>query len=72
MSENLRELLKIPSARLDEINALLLNPDTQVMNDFLAVVEKYGTPQEINAKARPGRPASRFARKSKSCKARIP
>jgi hypothetical protein len=52
MSENFRELLKIPTARLDEINALLLNPDTQVINDFLAVVEKYGTPQEINAKAR--------------------
>jgi hypothetical protein len=51
MSQNLRELLKIPAARLDEINALLLNPDTQVINDFLAVVEKYGTPQEINAKA---------------------
>ena len=52
MPENLRELLKIPTARLDEINALLLNPDTQVINDFLAVVEKYGTPQEINVKAR--------------------
>jgi hypothetical protein len=52
MSQNLRQLLKIPSARLDEINALLLNPDTQVINDFLAVVEKYGTPHEINLKAR--------------------
>jgi len=51
MSEDLRKLLKIPNARLDEINALLLNPDTQVVNDFLKGVAKYGTPGEINAKA---------------------
>ena len=47
MTQDLRDLLKIPPARLEEINALLLNPDTQVVNDFLAVVAKYGTPQEI-------------------------
>lgn len=51
MSEDLRKLLKIPTARLDEINALLLNPDSQVINDFLTVVARYGTPDEINAKA---------------------
>lgn len=51
MSEDLRQLLSIPYDCLDDINALLLNPDTQVVNDFLAVVEKYGTPQEINEKA---------------------
>lgn len=51
MTEQLRELLKIPYDRLDDINALLLNPDTQVVNDFLAVVAKYGTPEEINRKA---------------------
>lgn len=55
MSEDLRKLLEISPARLDEINALLLNPDTQVVNDFLAVVEKYGTPQEINRKAEQAR-----------------
>jgi len=51
MDEKLRKLLKIPSNRLDDINAVLLNPDMQVVNDFLAVVEKYGTPEEINSKA---------------------
>jgi hypothetical protein len=51
MSQDLRKLLEIPASRLDEINALLLNPDTQVVNDFLTVVAKYGTPQEINRKA---------------------
>jgi hypothetical protein len=52
MEEKLRKLLKIPYSRLDDINAVLLNPDMRVVNDFLAVVEKYGTPQEINRKAK--------------------
>ncbi|MBT3339284.1 MAG: hypothetical protein HN855_02920 [Anaerolineae bacterium] len=30
---------------------MLLDPDERVINDFLAVVEKYGTPEEINTKA---------------------
>ena len=51
MSENLRKCLEIPYARLDEINALLCNPDSRIINDFLAVVAKYGTPEEINHKA---------------------
>ncbi|MBN2147332.1 MAG: hypothetical protein JW726_08080 [Anaerolineales bacterium] len=51
MEQDLRHLLKIPPSRLDAINEVLLNPDTRVVNDFLAVVAKYGTPQEINAKA---------------------
>jgi hypothetical protein len=50
MDENLRQMLKIPASRLDDINAVLLNPDTKVINDFLAVVAKYGTPEEINRK----------------------
>jgi hypothetical protein len=51
MTQDLRTLLKIPYAHLDEINAMLLDPDERVINDFLAVVEKYGTPEEINTKA---------------------
>jgi hypothetical protein len=51
MADSIRQLLKIPASRLDDINAVLLNPDSQVINDFLAVIEKYGTPDEINAKA---------------------
>jgi hypothetical protein len=50
MNENLRQLLKIPHDRLDDINAVLLDPDERVINDFLAVVAKYGTPEEINHK----------------------
>jgi len=55
MPQDLRSLLKIPYERLDEINAILLNPDERVINDFLAVLEKYGTPEEINAKAKEAR-----------------
>ncbi len=51
MDDRLRQLLKIPYSRLDDINAVLLNPDMQVVNGFLEVVEKYGTPEEINQKA---------------------
>ena len=39
-----------PSDRLDAINAVLLDPNEQVINDFLKVVAKYGTPEEINRK----------------------
>ena len=51
MDEKLRHLLKIPYSRLDDINAVLLDPDERVISDFLTVVEKYGTPDEINRKA---------------------
>lgn len=50
MDEQLRKLLAIPQNRLDGINAVLLDPETQVINDFLAIVAKYGTPEEINRK----------------------
>ncbi|HEY3311390.1 MAG TPA: hypothetical protein VGK00_07085 [Anaerolineales bacterium] len=50
MDEKYRQMLQIPSSRLDDINAVLLSPDTRVINEFLAVVAKYGTPEEINRK----------------------
>ncbi len=52
---DLRQRLRIPDGRLDEINAVLLDPDSQVVNDFLDTVAKYGTPEEINAKAHQAR-----------------
>jgi hypothetical protein len=51
MDENIRQLLKIPTSRLDDLNAILLDPDMGVVNNFLAVVARYGTPEEINRKA---------------------
>ena len=55
MEKNLRDRLKIAPERLDEINALLLDPDSRVVNDFLALVEKYGGVEEINRQAREAR-----------------
>lgn len=51
MSTSLRERLKIPTSRVEDLNRILLDPDSRVMVDFLAVVEKYGTPEQINRKA---------------------
>jgi hypothetical protein len=68
MTQDLRELLKIPTSRLDEINALLLNPEMQVVNDILAVVAKYGTPQDINAKARQASQLSALLQKVEAVK----
>lgn len=52
---DLRSLLKIPTSRLDAINSVLLDPNSRVMNDMLAVIAKYGTPDEINRKHRESR-----------------
>jgi hypothetical protein len=51
MSNDLQQLLGIPGDRLDAINEVLLNPDTKIVQGFLDVVGKYGTPEEINRKA---------------------
>ncbi len=51
MDARLRSKLGISQVRLDEINALLLDPDSRIVNDLLAVVARYGSPDEINQKA---------------------
>ena len=51
MDENIRQMLRIDPSRLEALNSILLNPDMTVINDFLKVVNKYGTPEEINRKA---------------------
>jgi hypothetical protein len=50
MDEKYRQRLAIPQNRLDAINGLLLDPNSKVIKAFLEVVEKYGTPDEINRK----------------------
>ena len=52
MSEEIRELLRIPTSRLDDINDVLLDPDISGIEEFLKVVAKYGSPKEINQKAK--------------------
>ena len=58
MDENLRDLLRIHPTRLEDINAILLDPNMIVINDFLEVVAKFGTPEEINRKASQAREMS--------------
>ena len=52
---DLQHRLEIPTAYLDEVNHVLLDPNSEVMQRFLAVVAKYGTPEEINRKHRQSR-----------------
>jgi len=52
---DLRETLKIPAGNLEAVNSVLLDPDSRVVNAFLDVVARYGTPEEINRKHRESR-----------------
>lgn len=52
---NLQQLLAIPPDRLEAINAVFTDPNLTVMREFLEVVAKYGTPEEINRKHRESR-----------------
>lgn len=51
VASDLRDRLAIPDDRLAELNAFLLRPGNRVVDDLLAVVGRYGTPDEINARA---------------------
>ena len=51
-TQTLRKRLKINPSALKEVNQFLLDPDNPVINALLQVIQKYGTPEEINAKAR--------------------
>jgi hypothetical protein len=51
IKDDLRARLRIPGERLDDINALLLDPSSRVVNDLLDVVAKYGAPEAINRQA---------------------
>jgi hypothetical protein len=51
MNDDLLQRLKISPDRVEALNDILLNRDMRIMDDFLAVVATYGSPEEINAKA---------------------
>ena len=55
MNRELRNRLRISENQLARINALLLDPSTEAINDFLQVIEKHGTVDEINARANEAR-----------------
>ncbi len=48
---NLRKRLSIPRTKLNLINSILTDDNTQVISDLLEVIAQYGTPEEINQKA---------------------
>jgi hypothetical protein len=60
MTGDLRSKLPISQDRLDEVNALLLDPDSRVVNALLEVVARHGSVEEINRKAREARDLSRL------------
>ncbi|MBT8373610.1 MAG: hypothetical protein KJN80_01720, partial [Deltaproteobacteria bacterium] len=49
--EDLREMLKISTSRLDMINQFLSDPGNEAVNAIMELVDKYGGPDEINRKA---------------------
>ncbi|RLE34899.1 hypothetical protein DRJ24_03250 [Candidatus Acetothermia bacterium] len=52
---DLRDRLRIPRENLEEINRAILDPKNEIVNEFLAIVSRYGTPEEINRKAKEAR-----------------
>ncbi len=61
-----REKLMIPHEKVEAINAILTNPENELVNNLLNIVEKYGGVDEINRKAREnGKPENLIARLKK-------
>ena len=58
MTDDPRSRLRISQERLNDVNALLLDPNSRVINDFLEVVARYGSVEEINRKAHDARSLS--------------
>jgi hypothetical protein len=60
---SLRDRLRIDLSSLQEFNQYLSDPDNRLINDLLQIVAKYGSPEEINARAREARKLSNLLRK---------
>ena len=57
---DLRQRLAIPEEHFRQINRFLTDPNSEVINDFLRVVEKHGGPEEINRQANAARQLPRL------------
>ncbi|MDX1799155.1 MAG: hypothetical protein R3255_10940, partial [Candidatus Lokiarchaeia archaeon] len=55
MNNDIRSKLKIEINRLNEINNFITDPNNKIISDFISIVEKYGTPDEINKKSQKAR-----------------
>ena len=62
---DLRQRLAISEEHLHSINAFILDPNSSVINEFLAIVEKHGGPEEINRKAEEARQLPRLMQQLK-------
>lgn len=54
----LKDLLRVDEKFVEEFNDYLTNPNNKLIDDLIGIVEKYGTPEEINEKARQARKLS--------------
>ena len=45
-----RDLLRISGSRLEEVNRFLMDPNSQIINDLLMLIERHGGVEEINKK----------------------
>ncbi len=66
--QKLRERLKIDASVVEEVNQFLLDGNNSVINALLQVVEKYGTPEEINARAREAQKLSNLLERLRAIK----
>lgn len=66
MIKTLQDVMEISPEKLEAINSVLLDSHSRVMQQFLNVVAKYGTPEEINQKHRDSRKLENLFRKIES------
>ncbi|MFO7677924.1 MAG: hypothetical protein R6V50_06055 [Thermoplasmatota archaeon] len=52
MKNDIRSKLMIDNKRIDEINNFLIDQNNPIVNSLLETIKKYGTPEEINRKAK--------------------
>lgn len=62
----LRDRLKIDAAFIEELNQYFADPSNSFINEILSVVEKYGTPEQINEQARQAKKLSNLLERLKS------
>lgn len=62
----LRDSLKIDAAFIEELNRYFADPGNNFINEILSVVEKYGTPEQINEQARQAKKLSNLLERLKS------
>ena len=65
---SLRNRLMISDNALQEVNDFLMDENNPLIKEFLQVVEKYGSPEEINQKANEARQVDKFLDKLRAKK----